>query len=172
MEHILFGSTGEPEVAASRTSSKNDFDFFEGKWTIRNFKLKERLQDNNDWEMFDAHQEVHKILHGLGNMDRFITDEGEPFEGLTLRLFNPATRLWSIYWADSNRGTLDNPVVGSFRGTIGRFYGKDKCNGQDVAVVFQWDKTDEDKPVWSQAFSTDEGASWEWNWHMHFTRLR
>ena len=109
-----------------------------------------------------------KILNGLGNTDNFLTSfDGRPFEGMTLRLFNPVTKLWSIYWADSNVGVLDTPVVGSFDNNIGTFYTKDVFNGKNIIVMFQWDKTDINKPVWSQAFSEDNGNTWEWNWYMY-----
>jgi len=37
-------------------------------------------------------------------------------------------------------------------------------------VKFKWDKTDPDRPEWSQAFSDDEGRTWEWNWYMYMTK--
>ena len=89
---------------------------------------------------------------------------------MTLRLFNPATRLWSIYWADSNRGILETPVVGSFENSIGQFYSTDIFNGRKIMVVYQWDKSDTENPVWSQAFSEDNGKTWEWNWYMYMTK--
>lgn len=156
---------------SSDASSKNDFDFLLGKWKITNRKLKVRLNNSNEWEEFEATGEMFKILNGLGNTDNFIAHvDGKPFEGRTLRLFNPKTRLWSIYWADSNAGVLDAPVTGSFDGSIGKFYTKDVFNGREIMVLFQWDKTNPDKPVWSQAFSTDKGTTWEWNWYMNFSR--
>jgi len=33
---------------------------------------------------------------------------------MSLRLFNPKTRLWSIYWANSEMVVLDVPQVGRF----------------------------------------------------------
>jgi len=36
--------------------------------------------------------------------------------------------------------------------------------------MFEWDKSDLQKPIWSQAFSTDQGKTWEFNWYMTFTR--
>lgn len=42
--------------------------------------------------------------------------------------------------------------------------------GKDIVVMFQWDKTDPTKPIWSQAFSADDGKTWEWNWYMYFSR--
>src|SRR5690606_22893353 len=118
------------------------------------------------WEKLESTDENYgTILNGLGNMDIYkATFDGKPFEGFTLRLFNPATRLWSLYWVASNTGVLDPPVVGSFEGNNGSFYCKDVYNGKPVLVMFRWDKTDKDKPVWSQAFSPDNGATWEWNW--------
>ncbi len=88
---------------------------------------------------------------------------GKPYEGFALRLFNPRTRLWSIYWADANSGTLDAPVVGSFENKVGHFFGRDTFDGKNIIVVFRWDVRNPQLPVWSQAFSTDEGKSWEWN---------
>ena len=38
-------------------------------------------------------------------------------------------------------------------------------NGKKVIVVFRWDVRDKEHPIWSQAFSPDEGKTWEWNWY-------
>jgi hypothetical protein len=108
----------------------------------------------------------------LGNIDHFATDvNNAPFEGFTLRLFDTAKRLWSIYWSDSNSGTLDVPQVGYFENNIGYFYAKDIFAARKIIVAFKWDKSDPDHPAWSQAFSADEGKTWEWNWYMYFERI-
>ena len=173
MHRFNIDAEGNLNLQPSHTSSKHDFDFFEGEWTIRNRKLKTRLSNCDEWDEFDASQEVMKILNGMGNVDFFhAMPGGRLFEGMTLRLFNPETRLWSIYWADSNFAKLDPPVQGSFEDHIGYFYGKDMCNGKEVVVAFQWDARDPDAPVWSQAFSEDNGKTWEWNWYMYIKRNR
>lgn len=33
-----------------------------------------------------------------------------------------------------------------------------------------WDTTDTDHPTWNQAFSVDNGQTWECNWLMTYTR--
>ncbi|WP_278022393.1 hypothetical protein [Flavobacterium ginsengisoli] len=120
---VIFDENGELLITASESSSKDDFDFFQGKSVIRNRKLKSRLTNCDEWIEFPSTQEMYKILNGIGNIDNFLaTFDGEPFEGMTVRLFNPITKLWSIYWSDSNTGTLDKPVVGSFESKVGHFF--------------------------------------------------
>jgi hypothetical protein len=170
---FAFDENGDLNIAPDPSSAPGDFDFYVGKWRIRNRKLNSRLNNCTDWTEFEASGEMHKILLGIGNTDVFRANvDGKPFEGMTLRLFNPATKLWSIYWADSNAGAMDPPVVGSFSGSIGTFYTKDVFQGKPILVQFQWDKTDPDNPVWSQAFSPDNGATWEWNWYMYMHKVQ
>jgi hypothetical protein len=169
---INFDENGELMVMPASTSSKNDFDFFMGKWQLQNKKLKERLNNSSEWVTFESMQEMHTILNGVGNIDNFFAElDGQPFEGMSLRLFNPVTKLWSIYWADSIHGKLDPPVTGSFENSMGLFFGKDYVKGKPILVVFRWDITDKDHPVWSQAFSADNGTTWEWNWYMYFSKI-
>jgi hypothetical protein len=152
------------DITPSPTSSKDDFDYLVGKWKLNDKRLKTRLNNSTEWIEYESTVEMHKLLNGIGNMDVYRTNfGGKPYEGVALRLFNPKTRLWSIYWADGNTGTMDPPMVGSFDGNIGIFYCKDTFNGKPVIVLFHWDKTDKDNPVWSQAFSPDNGKTWEWN---------
>lgn len=157
---------GDLEITPSKSSSQQDFDFLTGKWRMVNKRLKSRFTKSTEWEEFESMDEnFGSILQGVGNMDLYkATFDGKPFEGLTLRLFNPKTKLWSLYWVPSTTGVMDPPVVGSFEGNIGSFYCKDIYQGKPVIVMFRWDKTDKDNPVWSQAFSPDNGATWEWNW--------
>ncbi len=159
---------GNLAITPSATSSSHDFDFLTGKWTMHNTRLKTRLNNCHEWITYESDDENSgPILNGICNTDVYKTSfnpaGNTPYEGLTVRLFNPKTKLWSLYWVDSNKGVLDNPVVGSFEGSIGKFFCKDTFNGKPILVVFVWDKTDINNPVWSQAFSTDNGKTWEWN---------
>ena len=114
---LNFDSNGELKITASATSSQSDFDFLVGKWKMHNRRLNKRLENCKDWTEFESSDENFKILSGTADMDTYSTtempgQEGKRFEGVTLRLFNPKTRLWSLYWVASNVGILDPPVVG------------------------------------------------------------
>ncbi|MEJ0087528.1 MAG: hypothetical protein WDO72_17780 [Pseudomonadota bacterium] len=161
---LQFDSAGALAIQPSATSSEHDFDFLVGDWKLRNRKLKSRLTHSDEWMAFESAVEMHPILGGMGNIDKYTESvSGKPYEGVALRLFNARTKLWSIYWADSNSGALDPPVVGSFANKVGHFFARDTYKGQNIIVLFRWDVRNPQRPIWSQAFSTDEGRTWEWN---------
>jgi hypothetical protein len=147
---------------------RHDFDFWMGTWRIHNRRLRARLAGSTEWDAFEARGQTWPILNGLGNRDEFRTDFWPDFLGMTFRFFDPAARTWSIYWADSRRGRLEPPVVGSFAGGVGTFYGDDVFEGRPIRVRFIW--TRGASPRWEQAFSADGGQTWETNWTMDMTR--
>lgn len=173
MEQVTLTASKLFESKPSAASSQNDFDFLPGKWKVHNRKLKIRLAGNNEWIEFEAELHMRKTLNGLGNVENYYARfDGNPFEGMAIRLFNPLTKLWTIYWIDSNGCTMDeHPVTGSFENRIGKFYANDTFNGNPIVVLYQWDATNPEQPKWSQACSTDNGKTWEWNWEMTLTRI-
>lgn len=168
MVNCSVDENGELIITPSKDSSPKDFNFLAGKWAMDNKRLKTRLNNCTEWvEYKSSNENFGSLLNGIANLDIYKTSfnqvNDKPYEGLTLRLFNPQTKLWSLYWVDSNLGTMDPPVVGSFDGSVGRFYTNDIFQGRKIIVMFQWDKTDPENPVWAQAFSADNGVTWEMN---------
>jgi hypothetical protein len=171
---LSFDANGELIIKASASSSVADFDFLVGKWKMHNRRLNKRLVGSNEWTEFDSWDENHKMLAGTANIDTYSTHEmpgqngtagdGKLFEGVTIRLFNPTNKLWSLYWVASDVGVLDPPVVGSFENGVGHFFTKDTYRGKKIIMMFRWDARNKIKPIWGQAFSADKGKTWEWNW--------
>ncbi|MFC3815506.1 NIPSNAP family protein [Lysobacter sp. GCM10012299] len=154
---------------------RHDFDFLHGQWQIRNERLKQRLAGSTEWEIFGASQWCQPLLGGLGNVDDFVSDwhrpgVGERFIGMTLRLFSPESRQWSLYWAGNHDGRLESPMVGHFDNGTGTFHGHGEHEGQPVQVRFRWSQVSANTAHWQQAFSQDQGETWETNWHMWFRR--
>lgn len=171
---VVFDDKGELVITPSTTSSQHDFDYLVGKWKLAHHKLRSRLSGCKDWDEFETMVVDSNGLAGMASFDiGWATFDGKPWEGRTIRLYNPQTRLWSLYWVASNSGgRMDPPVVGSFENNIGLFFGKDVYKGKPVIVVFKWDKRNPEAPVWSQAFSDDNGKTWEWNWYNTSTRVK
>ncbi|MEO6617777.1 MAG: hypothetical protein ABIN80_03945 [Dyadobacter sp.] len=173
MKHVQVNQDGTIILTPSASSSRTDFNFLMGKWKVENRKLRSRLSGSKEWDKFDSVLELQEILLGIGNRETFTaTINGNPYEAVALRLFNPKTALWTDYWADSNEGTLDlHPVVGSFEGKVGSFFTRDEFKGKPIFVVYQWDYTIPEHPQWRQAYSEDNGKQWEWNWYMDLTKF-
>lgn len=149
---------------------RHDFDFLSGRWQLHNRRLVDLLdRDCTEWVQFQAIGQAHPILGGLGSIDSFsapaVPPSGQPLEAITLRLFDPATRLWRIWWASSSRpGHLDPPVEGRFTNGHGKFLGIDMLGGQLVTVRFLCKDITATSARFEQAFSCDDGQSWQTNW--------
>lgn len=157
----------------SSTGAASDFDFFVGSWQIHHSRLKERLTGCLEWEQFEGSSVMQKLLGGHANVDdNAIHFPDGDYRALTIRSFDAASGLWSIWWLDGRHpGRLDVPVVGSFKDGKGYFYADDTHNGQAIRVRFLWTQCAElGQPRWEQAFSIDGGVSWEVNWVMDFRR--
>ena len=150
-----------------------DFDFQVGDWDVRHRRLNGRLVGSGDWEEFGGTCSMRKILGGHGNIeDNQIHLPAGSYRAVALRSFDPIARKWAIWWLDARSPhSLDVPVIGGFTNGVGAFYADDVLDGRPIRVRFTWKGTGDDTPVWEQAFSPDEGASWEVNWVMRFSRI-
>src|SRR5687768_14864891 len=92
------GWHGRSDAVSQANDGRHDFDFLHGDWTVHNRRLAERLHGFTDWQEFDARASCGAVLGGIGNVDDFRATfpDGQPFQGMSLRLFDPATGLWSI----------------------------------------------------------------------------
>lgn len=157
---------------AQPDDGRRDFDFYVGRWKVHNRRLKQRWIGSDDWDEFDATDECRQILGGLGTIDEYVTDHyGERLIGNTLRLFDPKTRQWSAYWVSNRSGVLEPAVVGKFENGIGTFVGKDIDAGAPILVRYQWTEITANGAKWDQAYSRDDGKTWETNWIMRMTRV-
>jgi hypothetical protein len=69
---------------------------------------------------------------------------------------------------DSRNPVLESPMVGKFSEGRGLFYGDDRLDGRPIRVRFIWTPMTAASCQWEQAFSADEGRSWETNLIMSF----
>jgi hypothetical protein len=159
-------------VTASNESSVRDFDFWMGTWQGRNRRLRERLAGCDEWDEFEGTCVVRPALDGLGNVEEFRTDYAGGIVGMSLRFFDPVTRLWAIYWIDTRRsGVLEPPVLGSFSSGAGVFECDDTFDGRPIVVRYVWSEITATSARWAQSFSADGGETWETNWTVEHSRV-
>jgi len=169
-------SASEPATQPISTSeargSTHDFDFLVGRWAVQHRRLKVRLEHSKEWEAFSGTCETRLILGGQANVDDNVLElPGGTYRAATMRVFDPADKIWAIWWFDSRHPhTLDPPVVGGFQNGVGMFFADDHFKGRPIKARFIWSDITATKARWQQAFSEDGGATWETNWVMEFTR--
>jgi hypothetical protein len=155
----------------TENDGRNDFDFLIGTWKVHHRSLKARLKGSTEWSEFEGEMICRKILNGLGNLDENLLHWNTgTVQAVTLRLFNPTSREWSIYWSTDRTGTLDAPMIGGFKDGIGEFYSQEVFEDRHIYNRFIWSKITATSCQWEQAFSVDGGKTWETNWIMEFGR--
>lgn len=148
-----------------------DFDFLIGRWHDHHRRLRERLKGSTSWEEFEGTTVHRNILGGLSNISEHLLDRASGrLEAISLRFFDPRSQQWSIYWADSVRGTLDTPMIGGFTQGRGEFYAQEVFEGRHIFSRFIWSDITPTSCHWEQAFSADGGKTWETNWIWELTR--
>jgi hypothetical protein len=160
-----------PQAAAQR-DGQHDFDFEIGSWKIHLKRRLHVLTGSNTWVEFDGTSVTRKLWRGRSQVEEFETDGAAGhIEGMTLRLYNPQTHEWRLYWANSQKGIMDVPQIGRFVNGRGEFYAQDTIEGKTLWVRFIWSQTDSESPHFEQSYSEDGGKTWEVNWITDQTRV-
>jgi hypothetical protein len=172
---FLPGQAGPAAMLQSlgaKHDGQHDFDFELGTYKIHLKRLLHPLTGSTTWVEFDGISYTQKIWNGRGNLEQFETDSSiGHIEGLTLRLYNPDTQDWRLYWANSKDGIMVVPQIGKFKDGQGEFYAQDTFNGKTILVRFIWSNTNTDTPHFEQSFSEDWGKTWEVNWITDQSRI-
>jgi hypothetical protein len=168
------GVHGQNETVSAQQSvpdkrdGQHDFDFLVGSWKFHLKRLKRRLAGSTEWVEFDGITICRKVLDGRAEVEEMnvvSADKLIHIQGLALRLYNPESHEWSIYWANAADGVLEqNPMVGQFSNGRGEFYNQQIYEGRAIYARFVWSGVTTDSPHFEQAFSTDGGKTWETNW--------
>ena len=100
-------STSSPPAAKTQRDGAHDFDFLIGNWKAHVRRLPDRLNGSNTWDVYDGISNHKKILDSNANFEEFEVDSPEKhlhIKAQTLRLYNPESHQWSIYFARSRQG--------------------------------------------------------------------
>jgi hypothetical protein len=152
-------------AAASTEGTPNDFTPMLGDWNYHLRRLPKQLVGSTTWTDLTGTGICYKLWNGRAQLDTIEVDgDSGHIEGLTLRMFNPESQQWQLYWANSRIGKFDPPQVGAFKNGHGDFYATDVINKKVVLIRYDWTATTSDSPHFEQAFSDDGGKTWEVNW--------
>lgn len=161
------------EQTLNERDGQHDFDFEIGTWKTHLRRLKNPLTGSTTWVEYRGTTIVGKVWNGRANLVELDVDgPSGHIEGLSLRLYNPQSRQWSLNFANSASGTLTEPVVGGFKNGRGEFFGQEVLNGRAIFVRFVISDITPNSCRFEQAFSDDGGKTWEVNWIATDTRMK
>jgi hypothetical protein len=157
----------------SPRDGQHDFDFEIGTWKTQLRRLQRPLSGSTTWLEYEGTTVVSKVLDGRANLVELKVDgPAGRIEGLSLRLYDPQSRKWSLNFANIKDGQLTTPSIGEFKDGRGEFYNDDTYNGRPIVVRFVITKIAEDQYRFEQAFSADGRKTWEVNWIAIDTRVK
>ena len=164
---VLTATTGAG--GASTTSSndgQHDFDWEFGTWRADVRVLADPLSGSEDeWLRFEGTTVVRPLMDRRANVVELdVTGAAGRIQALNLRLFEPQADRWSLTFVNMRDGLLTPAVYGGFRDEVGEFYGEDRLNGQPILVRFLITRHGPNRARFEQAYSGDDGATWETNW--------
>ncbi|HEX6045296.1 MAG TPA: hypothetical protein VFZ22_12465 [Pyrinomonadaceae bacterium] len=152
---------------------RHDFDFEIGAWKTHLRRLQRPLSGSTAWVEYDGTTVVSKVLDGRANLVELkVAGPAGRIEGLSLRLYEPQTRKWSLNFANISDGKLTTPSVGEFKNGRGEFFNDDTFNGRPILVRFLITRITDDQYRFEQSFSDDAGKTWEVNWIAIDTRVK
>lgn len=160
-------------VAVDDMSGLHDFDFLVGEWRVHSSRLKEALAGSHEWYEFDGTIKSRPLMEGRANVDDTVFNLPQGiYRGVAPRAYDPKTAQWAIWWIDGRNpfGNLDPPVKGRFVNGVGTFYANDTLRGKPIKVRFIWSNITKTTAEWQQAYSPDDGKTWETNWKQKLER--
>src|SRR5262245_30402781 len=109
-------SPANVQQTAGARDGQADFDFENGTWKTHLRRLLKPLTGSTTWAEYDGTTVVRKVWNGRANLVELEVDgPAGHIEALSLRLYNPQSRQWSLNFANSATGTMATPTIGEFR---------------------------------------------------------
>ena len=87
------------------------------------------------------------------------------------RLYNPKARHCNIHFATSQAGDLGPPLIGELKKGRGVFFDQEDFNGRMIWIRFTVFAVSPNVVQSGQAFSDDQGKTWETNIISRATRI-
>ncbi|HXI64381.1 MAG TPA: hypothetical protein VNH14_07750 [Gemmatimonadales bacterium] len=172
-----YGHAQQNPVASSASQPRtrdglHDFDWDIGTWKTHQKRLLHPLTGSTTWVEYNGTDVVRRIWDGA-NLGQIEADgPAGHLEIFTLRLYNPETHEWSIYFTNSATGTLSPPAVGEFKNGRGEFIDQEMYNGRTILLRFSISDITPHSVRFAQAFSADGGKTWEENFIVTETLVR
>lgn len=162
---VFCAHIGASAAAPPASDGQQDFNWEFGSWETKLQRLKQPLSGSQQWLEYSGTTTVTPLLGKRANIVELdVQGPAGRIAGVSLRLFQPASGQWTLNFANLANGAMTEPMQGSFKQGRGTFFGSDTLNGRKILVRFLIIPVSPDQWRFEQAFSPDDGKTWEDNW--------
>lgn len=166
------GAAGDGSRQAPVRDGQRDFDFEIGSWKTQLSRLQRPLTGSTIWVQYEGTSIVRPVADGRANLVELdVEGPAGRILGVSLRLYDPESRQWSLNFANLAAGSLSVPMIGEFKDGGGEFFSQETLNGRAILARFVILKITPDSCRFEQSFSDDGGRTWEVNWIATDTRM-
>jgi hypothetical protein len=166
------GAQGASVSAPSATSphdGAHDFDFDLGDWRTHITRRLHPLTASNETVELNGTVSVHSLWGGHSQVEEIEADGPRGhWEGMTVFLYDPQARQWSMNFANSSAGKFAMPMIGSFANGRGELIGQDVLDGRAIFVRAVWSDITPSSHTYQESYSADGGKTW----HLAFTAVK
>ena len=144
---------------------EHDFDFNMGHWSTQIRAVEKPVSAPGVWSNLHGTHVVYRVWGDWADIGQLEVDgPGGHIEDLALRLYDRKAQQWRVYFANSQSGTLLQPMVGEFKNGVGTFVFLDQQEGKTVLTRNVWSNITPKSCKQDWAISLDGGRTWVPTW--------
>jgi hypothetical protein len=151
-------STGAPP----QRDGAHDFDFDLGLWKTHIVRRLHPLTDSTETVELNGTVTVRALWGGRAQVEEIEADGAKGhWEAMTVFLYDPQARQWSMNFANSAVGKFATPMIGSFENGRGELIGPDTLDGRAILVRAVWSNFTPTSHTYQESYSADGGRTWD-----------
>lgn len=149
----------------------HDFDFDLGVWTTHITRRVHPLSGSDETMQLTGTVTVRPLWGGRAQVEEIEADgPAGHWEGMTVFLYDPQARQWSMNFANSAVGKFSAPMIGSFENGRAELYQQDILDGRSILVRALWSDITPTSHTYQESYSVDGGKTWEVSFTARKTR--
>jgi hypothetical protein len=154
-------ATAAMQDAGTPRDGAHDFDFDLGVWTTHITRNLHPLTGSGETVELTGTVTVRKLWGGRAQVEEIEADGAKGhWEGMTVFLYDPQARQWSMNFANSSEGKFTAPLIGSFENGRGELIQQDTLDGRSILVRAVWSDITLNAHTYQESYSADGGRTW------------
>ena len=159
---VLALGAASPAGAQTPPDGAHDFDFDLGAWKTHIVRRLHPLSESDETIELAGTVTVRKLWDGRAQLEEIEADGPKGhWEGMTVFLYDPQARQWSMNFTNSAAGKFTTPMIGSFEKGRGELIGQDTLDGRSILVRAVWSDITPVSHTYQESYSADGGRTWK-----------